>query len=522
MTRRLLVSGFFLGLLVLVPVRAAQAAPTDVIVEAMVAVRELRLEDAERGLASIPAPMRTRVDVRLVTAVLDFHRGRYVEAAGTLEEITPSLPPELRRYADGIRAPIEGAARRTRSMTTLTSADGRYSVRFGDEDRVLAPYLLQQLADADRVLGEVLGYHHPGPIRAEIYGDPQSLSDVSTLSIQAIETTGTIAICKFDRLMISSPRVLSHGYPWATTVSHEMVHLLVARATNDRAPTWFHEGIAKFLESSPYYGRPVLSLDSAEKRILRERILANRMLPFERFHPSVAMLPTPEDAALAYAEAASVASAIFDLRGKEGLVTVLTELRGGKDAMVAIGELVGQPFASWVETLWRAIRGEAAPARGADTELRVARFTNGGEEDAGRERSPAAARHLRLGDMLWSRSHPLAASREYAKARTLAPGDAVVISRLGRSALEGGDPRAAVDAAREALRLEPNHAPARALLAAALARAGDRAAAVLAAYDALRYNPFDPSPHCVLAESSDDEPTRTRESDVCRSLSTSP
>ena len=496
----------------------ARAGPLDPVGTGMQAIQELRLEDAERAVAGVPRPLASRPEIRLVAAVVAFHRGRYQEAITTLDEIRPSLQGDLLAYANGIRAPIEAAARRTRTMDTLTSSDGRYSVRFGSDDRVLAPYLLTQLRDADRVLSDVLGYRHPGPIRAEIYGDPEALSDVSTLSIQAIETTGTIAICKFDRLMISSPRVLSHGYPWATTVSHELVHLLVSRATRDRAPTWFHEGIAKFLETAPYFGRPVLSLDAAEKRILHERLVAGQMLPFERFHPSVAMLPTPEDAALAYAEAATVASAVFDLHGKAGIVRVLGRIGEGVDARVAIGELVGSPFDAWVESLWARVKREGA---GQEAELDVAHFVSGdAQDDASEIRSPAAKRHIRLGDMLWSRGHPLGASREYARARADAPDDPIVLSRLSRSALEGGDAPAALEAAREALRLRPNHAPARALLAAALARGEDHHAAMLAAWDALRYNPFDPSPHCVLAETAEDEPTRRRERDVCQSLST--
>jgi len=497
---------------------SASADPTDPVSRAMIAVRELRIEDAERVLASIPRALASRPEVRLASAVVAFHKGRYEEANSTLDEIDASLPPELRGYVQGLRPPVAAAARRTRTMATLTSADGRFTVRFGEDDRILAPYVLIQMAESDRVLSDVLGYRHPGPIRAEIYGDPEALSEVSTLSIQAIETTGTIAICKFDRLMLSSPRILSHGYPWARTVSHELVHLLLARATRDHAPTWFHEGVAKFLESAPYFGRPVLDLEEAEKRILHERLVANQMLPFERFHPSVAMLPTPEDAALAYAEAATVASAVFDLRGKEGLVRVLARIAEGVDAREAIAELVGSPFDAYVDTLWQRVKRESAPG---DAQLDVPRFVRGhASDDAAEVRSPEAAKRVRLGDMLWSRSHPLAASREYARARAISPDDPIVLSRLGRSALEGGDAQAALSAARDALRLSPNHAPARSLVAAALARAGDRNGAVLAAWDALRYNPFDPSPHCVLAETAADELTRRRERDACQRLST--
>lgn len=502
----------------LAPQRVDAQATGDVSA-AMTALNELRIEDAERSLASLPRATAATAEAAFVRALVAFHRGRYDEAVAELGSAEANASPELRQLIAMRRPPIDGAADRTRGFETLASADGRYLVRFAPEDRPMAPYVLTQLAAADRILAELLGYRHPGPIRVELYGDPEALAQVSTLSVQAIETTGTIAVCKFDRLMLSSPRVLSHGYAWADTLSHELVHLLVARATRDHAPTWFHEGIAKFLETAPYYGRPVLALDPAEQRIFHERLIADDLLPFERFHPSVAMLPTPEDAALAYAEASTVVAAVYASLGKEGLSELLLRSSTGEDPRASIAALFGRPFDSWLSDLWeRERRGSPGPR---DAYVDLPRFIRGRElpdDDASEVRSPRAQRHVRLGDMLWARQHPLAASREYERARRIATEDPIVLSRLGRSALEGGDASAALDAARAALRIRPDHAPARSLVAAALLRSGDRHAAMLAAYDALRYNPFDPSPHCVLADAADDAATRDRESQLCRTL----
>lgn len=514
------------GVLVLALIACAFAPATtraqskDPISSGIVAIQELRIEDAARELASVGRAANAVPEARFLSALVDFYQGRYQEAASTLDETIPRLSGGLRSAAESQRAAIDGAARRTRGFATMASANGRYVVRFEEGlDRTLAPYALAQLAAADRTLEALLGYHHPGPIRLEFYGDPEALADVSTLSVQAIETTGTIAICKFDRLMVTSPRVLSQGYPWADTISHELVHLLLARATRDHAPTWFHEGIAKFLETSPYYGVPVLSLDPSERKILHDRLVANDLLPFERFYPSVAMLPTPEDAALAYAEASTAVATFHREKGTDGLHALIRRIAEDVEPRAAMTEMLGVPFDRWIEGVWAEVRRQPAPTAAEDP--RVPRFTHGEEradDDASEVRSPEATKHVRLGDMLWARQHALGASREYARALSFAPTDPVVLSRLGRSALEGGDARAAVDAARTALVARPDHAPARALLAAALARAGDRHEAMLAAYDALRYNPFDPSPHCVLADVAEDEPTRARERGICQSL----
>lgn len=475
------------------------------------ALAEERVEDAARVVAELPAARVALPDAILARGLVAFEQGRYQEALGLVDQAIAVLPDDLAGIARNRRPPIAAAARRTREFESLSSPDGRYVIRFGRSDRILAPYALAHLRASDERLTEILGYRHPGPIRVEFYDDIASLAEVSTLSEEAIETTGTIAICKFDRLMMTTPRVLGMGYAWARTLSHELTHLLLTRATRDHAPVWFHEGVAKFLESSPYFGRPVLTLDAYERKTLHDRLLAGTLLPFERFYPSVAMLPTAEDASLAYAEASTVMAAFYARMGVAGFQTLVTRVAAREEPRAAMAALLGEDFE-------RFARASYEPARRfvLDPDIPLGRRLPGDEEE--KPRSPSAARHVRLGDMLWARGRSLAASREYARAAAVEPRDPVVLSRLGRSALEGGDAAAALQAAERALALRPEHAPALALRALAFARLDRRPEAVLAAYDALRYNPFDPAPHCVLAQVSPDTPTRERERAFCQDL----
>ena len=122
-------------------------------------------------------------------------------------------------------------------------------MRYADGlDAILVAYALQAMAAADEVLTRELGVRVPGPVRLEIFPDPSALAAVSRLSLEAIQRTGTIALCKWDRLMVTSPRALVRGYPWMDTIAHEYVHLVLSRASRDQAPVWFHEGMAKFFE----------------------------------------------------------------------------------------------------------------------------------------------------------------------------------------------------------------------------------------------------------------------------------
>ena len=69
---------------------------------------------------------------------------------------------------------------------------------------------------------------------------------MSPLTETDIETTGTIALSKYNKLMVVSPRATIFGYPWMDTLAHEYTHLVVSRISNDAVPVWLQEGIARY------------------------------------------------------------------------------------------------------------------------------------------------------------------------------------------------------------------------------------------------------------------------------------
>jgi hypothetical protein len=72
----------------------------------------------------------------------------------------------------------------------------------------------ETLDRAWQVIGDDLGRHPTGKIRVEILGRPRDLARVSTLTEQEIETTDTIALSKYGKLMVVSPRATVAGYAW--------------------------------------------------------------------------------------------------------------------------------------------------------------------------------------------------------------------------------------------------------------------------------------------------------------------
>src|SRR5262249_8620266 len=195
---------------------------------------------------------------------------------------------------------------------------GHFLVRYPAVDAVLVPYARDALEAAYRSLHDDLGFEAELPIRIEIYRSPSDLAAVSSLTVAEVSRTGTIALCKWARLMVTSPRALATGYPWLDTINHELVHYAVSSLTRDRAPVWLQEGLAKFLERrgrEPAGGR----IPPAMEHMLAKALRSGKLISFEAMHPSMAKLPSAEDATLAFAEVANAVAHLYAEKGSAGL-----------------------------------------------------------------------------------------------------------------------------------------------------------------------------------------------------------
>ena len=102
-----------------------------------------------------------------------------------------------------------------------------------------------------------------GKIAVEIYPDARGLARATGLTIRQIETSGTIAVCKYHRLMIISPLAAANGYSWADTLAHEFIHLVISKKSRNKVPIWLH-GLAKYYESS-WRTKPGQALSASSK-----------------------------------------------------------------------------------------------------------------------------------------------------------------------------------------------------------------------------------------------------------------
>lgn len=478
-------------------------------------IQELRLEEAESRLRAAPDdrsldPLRAR---------LALYRGNFLEGLRALERSFEDVasfgegdPRELHR--DLLKASHE----RLGDHAEFRSDDGRIIVRTPrGRDEILAPYAIDLLERGDAAFAEIFGMRHPGPIRVDFVRGPEDLAETSTLSLEAISTTGTIGLCKWDRMLVTTPRALARGYGFLETLAHELAHLYLSRASRDRSPVWFHEGLAKVLEKVPL-GEPIgAHLTPSNKALLAKHYQAGTLLPFSAFHPSIALLPTQEQAALAYAEAADFVDQFIDTHGLEGLRQAIHQNALGLSIEEALEQVSGMSFHA-LEAAWRSSLGRFD----YDPDLKglERRFVDEATDadDLQEMDTEATRQKLRLGDLLWDRGRPKAASKIYRDAVELSPKNPILLSRLSRSAFEAGEIDESIRAGERAISYYPDHAPALSLLAQAYARADRAEKAAESARRAIAINPFDPEPHCVLSRLSEDRREREIERAACARL----
>ena len=485
------------------------------------ALDENDLESAQKALSTLTPSEALKPEPTFQRGLIDFYAGQYAEAVRRMEEAVAGAPrsPQLAEWRR-LLAWSSAARDITRDFAEAHSPDGRYSIRYPQGvDAVLVPYALAALRDADHAIETQLGIHLPSPIRLEVYPSARSLAEVSSLSLEHIQTTGTVALCKWNRLMVASPRSLLYGYPWLDTINHELVHLALSFASRNHAPVWFHEGLAKLFERTWRGLPPGAYLAPPTNSLLLKAAHDKKLIAFDRMHPSIAMLPSQEDAALAFAQVVTFLERFRERYGDEGLSRTIQLLASGQDVRVALAKVAGVGFpeleAKWRGTLTEHERPEVAEGK----ELKL-RFVESGAADESLDVAEGRARkHLRVGDLLWGRHRILAAGREYETAQRLSPTDPILASRVARASLAGHDPARALAALDSALREHPTHAPLQALRGQALVALAREAEARAPLQEAIRLNPFDPSPHCLLARLGGDASEQMREQNACKLLS---
>jgi Flp pilus assembly protein TadD len=505
------------------PARAVGAAPEEITSLARVAEKQLdewRFGEGRAGVAELARLAPGAPQTLYLQGYLHFLEGDYGEAVRKLEAALAAGA----RDATAVNArELRGLAVEARDAVKDHREErfGHFLFRYPAVDAVLVPYAREALEAAYRALHDDLGFEAELPIRIEIYRSPSDLAAVSSLTVAEVARTGTIALCKWARLMVTSPRALATGYPWLDTINHELVHYAVSSLTHDRAPVWLQEGLAKFLERrwhEPAGGR----IPPAMEHMLAKALRSGKLISFEAMHPSMAKLPSAEDATLAFAEVANAVAHLYAEKGAAGLRDAVKRVADGTDAREAVAAAAGVTWPEF-ERGWRAYMAaqKYRTFPGIDfptTHIRkagaIASQRKPSEDEAlspsGKPSTSttAALKFLRLGNMLLRRDRPRAAVIEYEKGgKAVASAghgvDAAAVwlfpVKLGRTYLVLGEADRALAALDPVRVIYPDLPWPHVIAGEAELAKGAPAAAVVELRAALASNPFDPEVHCTLA-----------------------
>ncbi|MEK7704739.1 MAG: peptidase MA family metallohydrolase, partial [Myxococcota bacterium] len=397
---------------------------------------------------------------------------------------------------------VRGSAEYAVDFAELETA--HFRLRYLDKDIVLASYAGPVLEAAYAHIGGALGLlpaERTDKIVVEIYPDARGLAAATGLTVQEIDTSGTIAVCKFHRLMITSPLATASGYDWADTLAHELTHLIISQKSHNGVPIWLHEGIAKYYESL-WRGEAGTALAPYSERLLAQAVKRNKLITFAQMHPSMAKLPSQEDAALAFAEVFTVIEYLRAQYGVGSIPKLLDLIGEGRSVEASLVAVFGHDL-SRLETAWRRylkrrkfrdVPGAAPrPIRLVDAE------PVGNTPHLETIEDKDVHKHARLGELLELREHPEAAVREYEQAYARAGARyPTLLYRLIGAYLETQQAAAARKVVTVALGAHPDDGDLK-MLAGRVALLGQDLPAAKSFFEAARLqNPYNPELHEAL------------------------
>ena len=290
-----------------------------------------------------------RLAIVLAKARLAIYEEECDLAVATLGRADAAKDDDGRALAEIAR----GCARVTAATVVERRDAEQVVIRYQDDaDRALTPLLAETAAAARKQLTADLGVEWRGPTRITVVRDLLSLSAMTGLPYKAAQTTGTVAVAKWGRVTILSPRASTHGYAYLDTLAHELTHLAISQHSREGAPLWLHEGLAKREEVRWRPPGPFDAKPDPDAIVARGREL-HLDIPLDKLGPSIAMLPSADAAMVAFAEVTSFVRLLAETSGPDVIGKLLVALRTAPSAGEALRAVTGQDLTGW-DAKWRA------------------------------------------------------------------------------------------------------------------------------------------------------------------------
>jgi tetratricopeptide (TPR) repeat protein len=125
-----------------------------------------------------------------------------------------------------------------------------------------------------------------------------------------------------------------------TLLSHELAHAMIAEATGDQAPRWFHEGLAQHIEMLQDNVNPIPGYRSK-----------GNLLGFPLIEPAIGSYSSAL-ATIGYDESRWAVHYIEQRHGRAGIQRMLAAFRDGKTTEEALESALGTRMAEFDRALW--------------------------------------------------------------------------------------------------------------------------------------------------------------------------
>ena len=379
-------------------------------------IDQWRINEADEYADTLLKKYRDSGDVYFLKGRIEFFKGNYSKAMEILKEVSDNQP---------IVKEFKNLVKKTYLATSNFVFEESEHFRFAyidGSDRILVHYAKEALEKSYQVLGKLFNFFPTEKILIEFYPDHEPFSQISPLTFQDIMTSGTVALCKYNRIMMISPGALVRGYNWMDTLSHEFTHYILSAKSNNNVPLWLHEGIAKYLE--PRWRGSREYLNPLMKTVLASGLSQDYMVSLEAMMPSLAKLKNAEDVQLAYAEVATMVEYMIELKGESILVDITEDFSKELSIDTILQNRLGMNLDDFQEN-WKTHVKEKNYSTIPGLKTFKFRFkssrpksaSNESETDNYKEVTDTQAQDLtRLGDILKSRNYLEAATVEYEKA----------------------------------------------------------------------------------------------------------
>lgn len=397
---------------------------------------------------------------------------------------------------------LESVYHSTKDFKKATSE--HFEFRYADgKDAVLVAPGLETMEKTYAALAEDLGFRPKHKVIVEIYPRLEDLAGATGLTIENLKTSGVIAICKYNRLMVTTPRVSPLGYAWRDTLNHEYVHLAISTVSRNHTPVWLHEALAKFHEERWRKNRGG-QLEESSESLLARALREDKLVSLDEISPSMAYLPSQEHTALAFAQVLTMAQYLFDLKGQEGIQNLLLALAEDADLDNAFLKVYGFDVKGF-ERKWRQTMRRK---RLKELDYHFDDYSILFNEDVSEEerlfeamKKKRGKSFITLGKLLKDRQHHKAAVKEFEKAKKeIGDRHPMLQNLIAASQLKAGQYEKVVQSLEPVMQSAPNYLPSYVRMGQAHVEKGEYESALNYLEYAIGINPFDPRVQALLVK----------------------